>query len=428
VTQTQSTGQRTDLTTALAPSLLEELEWRGMLQDQTPGLAERLASGRPITAYNGFDPTADSLHVGHMVPIFGLLHLQRHGNRPIALVGGGTGMIGDPSFRSADRVLMTRETVVHNVAGIRRQLERFLDFNSGPTGALLMDNYDWLGQFALIDFLRDIGKYFTIPYMLDKDSVQQRLAVGLTFTEFSYMLLQSADFLHLYRDEGVEMQTGGADQWGNITAGLELIRRSEDGAVAHGLSFPLLLNASGAKFGKSQGDGNVWLDPARTSPFEFYQYWFDVADLDVGRQLRTFTLFDQASIERLEAEQSAHPEQRPAQRALAFDITARVHGVAAADAAVAESQARFGGGELPESAYGDFEVGPEALASAVDLAVATGAATSRGEARRLIEQGGLSVNDERITDPSAAVERGANGTLRIRVGRKRVFLGRVRDG
>ncbi len=414
------------MTSELASGLLSELRWRGMLQDQTPGLAERLATGRPITTYNGFDPTGDSLHVGHLVPVFGLLHVQRHGNRPIAVVGGGTGMIGDPSGRSAERNLLDEATLARNVAGIGSQLAHFLDFTPGPSGALLVNNLDWLGQYRLIDFLRDIGKHFTLPYMLAKDSVQLRMDSGLSFTEFSYMLLQSADFLHLYREQGVEMQTGGADQWGNITAGLELIRRVEPGADVHGLSFPLLTDTSGQKFGKTSGNTRVWLDPARTSPFEFYQYWIDSSDQTVGRLLRTFTLFDQPTVERLEAEQAAHPELRPAQRALAWDVTARVHGAEAAAAAVAESDARFGSGAaLAAGSIVDFEVGPAGLASGVDFAVEIGAATSRSEARRLIEQGGLTVNDVRVADPRAPIVAGADGALTVRIGKKRVLFGRV---
>jgi tyrosyl-tRNA synthetase len=428
---TEENSGRADLTTERAPDLIEELRWRGMLHQHTPDLPARLAEG-PISAYNGFDPTADSLHVGHLVPVFGLLHLQRHGNRPIAVVGGGTGMIGDPSFRSADRMLLTREDVVRNVTAIRGQLQRFLDFNPGPTGAQLIDNYDWLGQYRLIEFLRDIGKHFTIPYMLGKDSVQMRLESGLSFTEFSYMLLQSADFLHLYREEGVELQTGGADQWGNITAGLELIRRVEGGEEGpdrvHALSFPLFTNASGKKFGKSEADGNVWLDPARTTAYEFYQYWLGAADQDVGRLLRTFTVFDRASVERLEAELAAAPETRPAQRALAWDITARVHGPTYAIAAVAESATRFGSitADSVISAYDDFDVERTVLQSGIDFAVSVGAASSRSEARRLIEQGGLTVNDVRLVDPQAAVPDAENGALKVRIGKKRILFGRVR--
>jgi len=419
-----------------------------MLQDVTPGLEARLAEGRPLAAYNGFDPTADSLHVGHLIPIFGLLHLQRHGNRPIVVVGGGTGMIGDPSFRSADRRLLDRADVVANVAAIRAQLEHFLDFSPGPLAAQMIDNYDWLGPFGLIEFLRDIGRHFTIPYMLAKDSVQTRLEGGLSFTEFSYMLLQSADFLHLYQVEGVELQTGGADQWGNITAGLELIRRVEsvgdgDGASlegsagsvrdrAHGLSFPLFMSASGKKFGKSEAGGNVWLDPKRTSPFEFYQYWIDSADQDVARLLRLFTLFDEASITRLEREHAERPDERRAQRVLAWDITARVHGAAEADRAKKASEARYGA-EMPDAEtlellaqQADFVVARAAVGSALDLAIASGAATSNAEARRLIAQGGLRINDEKVTDPFSKVPEPIGGAYFVRSGKKRL-IGRV-DG
>jgi len=422
------------MTTEPAAGLLEELAWRGMLQDRTPGLAARLDSGRPITGYNGFDPTASSLHVGHLIPVFGMLHLQRHGNRPIAVVGGGTGMIGDPSGRSSERQLQDRAAIVRNSEGIRAQLGRFLDFAPGPTGALMVDNFDWLGTYGLLDFLRDIGKHFTIPYMLSKDSVQTRLDAGLSFTEFSYMLLQSADFLHLYREMGVELQTGGADQWGNITAGLELIRRvhgSEDGGdLAHGLSFPLLMNSGGQKFGKSEG-ANVWLDPARTSVFDFYQFWYRVADEEVGDLLRRFTLFDRPSIERLEGEHAERPEARRAQLALARDITARVHGPAAADGAAEESRVRFGRAAAATitatDSPPDFEVGQAALASGVDFAVAAGAASSRSEARRLIEQGGLTVNDERLGAPMEPVPDRLGGRFVVRVGKKRVLIGRLTD-
>jgi tyrosyl-tRNA synthetase len=299
-----------------------------------------------------------------------------------------------------------------------------------------MNNYDWLGSFKLIPFLRDIGRHFTIPYMLAKDSVQQRLEAGLSFTEFSYMLLQSADFLHLYREFDVELQTGGADQWGNITAGLELIRRVEGGEEgaerAHALSFPLFMNPSGEKFGKSNAGGNVWLDPARTSPFEFYQYWLGAADADVGNLLRTFTLFDEATVERLLAEGAATPEARPGQKALAFDITARVHGPEAADGARRASEARFASA-MPDretlrtlARDPDFELATSALGSAVEFAVAAGVASSNGEARRLIQQGGLRVNDERVSDPAGPVPAAIEGAYFVRAGKRRL-VGRVRS-
>ena len=256
--------------------LLDELRWRGILEETTPGLADRLATGRPIAGYIGFDPSADSLHVGHLVPIFGLLRLQRFGGRPVAVMGGGTGMIGDPSGRSAERNLLDHATLAANLAAIRGQLERFLDFTPGSQGAVMVNNLDWLGEWSLIDFLRDVGKHFTVPYMLAKDSVQTRLERGLSFTEFSYMLLQAEDFAHLHRTMRVELQMGGADQWGNITAGLELIRRTnaaegagDDQEPAHGLAYKLLLSPSGSKFGKSETGESVWLDSARTSPYAF---------------------------------------------------------------------------------------------------------------------------------------------------------------
>ena len=286
--------------------LLEELDWRGILHATTPGLPARLASGEPISGYIGFDPTANSLHVGHLVPIFGLLRLQRHGGRPIAVVGGGTGMIGDPSGRSSERNLLDRETLEVNLAAIRAQLERFLDFSPGAGAAQMVNNLDWLGSLSLIDFLRDTGKHFTIPYMLAKESVQVRLERGLSFTEFSYMLLQAYDFAHLHRELGVELQMGGADQWGNITAGLELIRRSsgagEESHPAHGLAYNLLLSPSGTKFGKSDTGDSVWLDPKRTTPYAFYQYWLNTDDRDVGTYLRWFTELGREEIEALEAE------------------------------------------------------------------------------------------------------------------------------
>ncbi len=337
-----------------APGLLEELGWRGMIHDFTPTLEARLATGRPIAGYNGFDPSGPSLHIGSLVPVFGLLHLQRHGGRPVVLVGGATGMVGDPSGASAERNLLDRETLEANVAGIRSQLGRFLDFDAGAGQAQLVNNLDWLGRIGMLDFLRDIGKHFTIPYMLAKDSVQLRLDKGLSYTEFSYMLLQSADFLHLYREHGVEMQMGGADQWGNITAGLELIRRVEGAGggvdLAFGLSYPLLLNPSGEKFGKSASGDSVWLDPARTSPFAFYQYWLNTDDRDVGVYLRWFTLFSREEVEALEADLAAQPEARSAQRSLARDITARVHGEAEAAHVERVSEAAFSGEPIRDPA------------------------------------------------------------------------------
>ncbi len=420
--------------------LLGELEWRGILHETTPGLPGRLATGRPIAGYIGFDPSADTLHIGHLIPIFGLLRLQRFGGTPVALVGGGTGMIGDPSGRSTERNLLDRETLATNVAAIRSQLERFLDFSPGSGGAVLVNNLDWLGEVSLVDFLRDTGKHFTVPYMLAKDSVQVRLERGLSFTEFSYMLLQAFDFAHLYRTMDVELQMGGADQWGNITAGLELIRRTSgvgegDGAdPAHGLAYKLLLSPSGAKFGKSEVGDTVWLDPDRTSPYAFYQHWVNTDDRDVGTYLRWFTEFPRERIEALESEAASRPEARAAQRALARDITARTHGAAAADRAIADSEARFSGEALTdpealrslyESSGGfTFANASAAMGTAVLLAEA-GVFASKGEARRMIAGGGVTINGVRVSDPAFVPEPIAGEWLDVRIGKRRREIGRL---
>jgi len=420
--------------------LLDELEWRGILHAATPGLAERLATGRPISGYIGFDPSFDSLHAGHLVPIFGLLRLQRSGGRPVAVVGGGTGMIGDPSGRSTERNLLDRPTLETNVAAIRGQLERFLDFSPGSGAASMVNNLDWLGELSLIDFLRDTGKHFTVPYMLSKDSVQVRLDRGLSFTEFSYMLLQAYDFWHLHRSMGVELQMGGADQWGNITAGLELIRRTtgvgEDAPdqPAHGLAYKLLLSPSGTKFGKSISGDAIWLDPAKTSPFAFYQYWLNADDRDVGTYLRWFTELDRTTIEGLEAELAARPEARAAQRALARDITTRTHGEAATAQAEADAEALFSGAPIQDpgvlrSLYestGGFTFTSEALAAGVAVLLAdAGVAASRGEARRLIAGGGVSVNGSRVADTGDVPELIAGEWLDVRIGKRRREVGRL---
>jgi len=421
--------------------LLAELEWRGILHATTPGLPARLATGRSIAGYNGFDPSADSLHVGHLVPIFGLLRLQRFGGRPVAVVGGGTGMIGDPSGRSSERNLLDRATLEGNVAALRGQLERFLDFSPSQAdgGAVMVNNLDWLGELGLIDFLRDTGKHFTIPYMLAKDSVQVRLDRGLSFTEFSYMLLQAHDFEHLHRTMGVELQMGGADQWGNITAGLELIRRTNgvgDGdpaEPAHGLAYKLLLSPSGTKFGKSEGGDSVWLDPARTSPYAFYQYWLNTDDRDVGTYLRWFTELPREEIEALEASAASTPEARPAQRALARDITARTHGVEAADRAVADSEAKFSTDAVTDpdtlrslfESSGGFTFAPGTVAEGAAVLLAeAGVFASRGEARRMIAGGGVTINGERVADSAFVPEPIAGEWLDVRIGKRRREIGR----
>ena len=420
-------------------ALLGDLEWRGILHETTPGLPERLASGRPISAYIGFDPSAESLHVGHLVPIFGLIRFQRFGGKPVALVGGGTGMIGDPSGRSSERNLLDAATIERNVASIRSQLERFLDFSPGPTQAVLANNLDWLGKLSLIEYLRDVGKHFTVPYMLAKDSVQQRLDRGLSFTEFSYMTLQAFDFATLYREQGVEMQMGGADQWGNITAGLELIRRTSGDAEespAHGIAYKLLLSPSGAKFGKSEGGDSVWLDPERTTPYAFYQYWVQADDRDVGTYLRWFTELPRDRIEALDAEVAGHPEQRAAQRELALDVTSRVHGEAAAADAVRVSEALFQREPITDPALlaGVHAAtrGPTvgAIGDGVAVLLAeTGLAPSRGEARRLIQGGAITVNGERIGDPAATLPAPIGGEwFEVRVGKRQRAVVRLRPG
>jgi len=408
---------------------LAELTWRGLLQDRSEGLEERLASG-PISAYVGFDASGPSLHVGHLVPLMALVHLQAHGGSPVAVVGGGTGMIGDPSGKSAERVLLTAEQVDANATSIRGQLERFLDFDAGPAQARMVDNREWLTQYHLLDYLRDIGKHFTISTMLEKDSVQQRLGSGLSFTEFSYQTLQATDFLHLYRDRGVEMQMGGADQWGNITAGISLIRRVT-GNSAHGLSQPLLLTSDGRKMGKTEA-GSVMLDQALTSPYAFYQYWLNADDADVHALLTRLTLMPRAQIESILAEQVADPGKRPGQRAFAFDLTARIHGRDEADRQVRVAAAAFSGEPVtdPEvldvlfrevAGYSWTGEGTDLIALAVD----SGLFSSRGEARRAIAQGGMSVNGIRVASVDEPLAGPVAGRYHLlRQGRKRLVVAR----
>ena len=422
--------------------LLDELEWRGILHAATPGLHERLAANRAIAAYIGFDPSADSLHVGHLIPIFGLIRLQLRGGKPVALVGGGTGMIGDPSHRSTERSMLSESDVLANAEAIRAQLERFLDFTPGPAGAEMANNLDWLGRMSLIEYLREVGVHFTIPYMLAKDSVQARLDRGLSLTEFSYMTLQAADFAHLYRTRGVEMQMGGADQWGNITAGLELIRRTtapgSKESPAHGIAYKLLLAPSGTKFGKSEAGESVWLDPRRTTPYAFYQYWLNLDDRDVPTYLRWFTLWPLERIAALETAIAERPDAREAQRHLAFDVTARVHGADEARAAVEVSAALFQREPVTDAALlarihaatRGPQATPDAVAGGVAVLLAeTGLAASRSEARRLITGGAISVNGERVTDPTAAVPAAvAQEWLEVRVGKRSRAVVRVAGG
>jgi tyrosyl-tRNA synthetase len=395
-------------------SLLEELRWRGMVYQHTDGLPDALATGE-LSAYAGFDPTASSLHVGNLVPVMGLAHLQRAGHRPIALVGGGTGLIGDPSGKASERQLASVEDIEKNARSIEKQLERFLDF-SGPKAALMRDNAEWLRPLKAVEFMRDVGKHFTVNYMLAKDSVQSRLEGGISFTEFSYMLLQAYDFLELSRREGVTLQIGGSDQWGNITAGLELIRRV-DGKTAHALTMPLVTTASGSKFGKTE-QGAVWLDSGQTSPYKFYQYWINVDDRDAGKYLRLFTFLPPRQIEELEQTIVTAPEKRKAQQELAREMTTLVHGDEAARVAVEVSGVLFGKADptsLSEPVLAalsqevPFAEAPETPAL-LDALVTLKLAASKSAARRLVDQGGVYLNGQRVdADADLAAIKPLNG-------------------
>jgi tyrosyl-tRNA synthetase len=387
-----------------------ELRWRGMVQDMVPGTDEQLIKD-VTTGYIGFDPTAASLTIGNLVPVMLLLHFQRAGHKPLALVGGATGMIGDPSGKAAERKLLSREALEHNQACVRRQLEKFLDFSPGKTAAEIVNNYDWMKDFTLLDFLKDVGKHLTVNYMLAKDSVKLRLENGLSFTEFSYQLLQGYDFYWLRKNKGCMLQMGGSDQWGNITAGVELIRRMA-GEPAYALTVPLLTKSDGTKFGKSES-GNVWLDPTLTSPYKYYQFWLNVADGDAQRFIKIFTLFPQEQINALIAEHTQAPHLRVLQKALAKDIAIRTHSQADYARAVEASEILFGNSTaqtlqnlaerelleifdgVPRStlARSACEAGIDVLALVVETA---GVFASRGEAKRMISSGGLLVNKEKV--------------------------------
>jgi tyrosyl-tRNA synthetase len=391
-------------------ALLDDLQWRGLLHQHTEEVADALNSG-PISGYIGFDPTAPSLHIGNLLVIMLLVRLQRHGHRPVALVGGGTGLIGDPSGRASERPMSDAATVASNTAQIRKQLERFLDF-TGDNAARLIDNAEWLVELRAVDFMRDVGKHFTINYMLQKDSVKNRMDGGISYTEFSYMLLQAYDFMELRRRHDVRLQMGGSDQWGNITAGTELIRRTL-GLDAHAITAPLVTTSTGAKFGKTEA-GAVWLDASMTSPYTFYQFWVNIDDRDAGRYLRFFTLLDRDVIEGLELALAEHPEKREAQHALAREVTERVHGERALAAAEEVSSLLFGGAE-PKALSRDgllalqleipvFTIEPDA--ERIELtthdileAVCVGTDAlfkSKGDMRRMLQQGGVYLNGRRL--------------------------------
>lgn len=405
---------------------IPELTWRGMFHDAMPGTAEHLATNAPITGYIGFDPTAASLHIGNLATIMLLVHLQRAGHRPVALVGGATGMIGDPSGKSAERNLLDETTLRHNQAGIKAQLEKFLDFSDSPTGALVVNNYDWFKDFGFLQFLREVGKHLTVNYMMAKDSVKRRIgggeegdSSGISYTEFSYQLLQGYDFVHLNKNLGCTLQMGASDQWGNITTGTELIRRiaNADGteAKAYALTGQLITKSDGTKYGKSE-TGTVWLDPTLTSPYQFYQFFLNAADADAPRLIRVFTLLTQPEIEQLEAAHAENPGLKTLQKALAKDVTIRVHSEAAYEAAAAASQILFGAGDLlalDESTLLDVFAGTphfrvsRAEAADLNVSVLLSEATdkqilpSRGEVRKLVQASGISINREKVSSPDA---------------------------
>ena len=395
-------------------TLIDELKARDFLQDLTPGLEERLNAGS-IVGYVGFDPTADSLHVGNLVPVMALSWLQRCGGTPIVLVGGGTGMVGDPSGKRAERPVLSVEQIDHNVACQRAQLERFLRFD-GPNAARLRNNADWLRPLGLMEFLRDAGKHFTINYMLAKDSVKNRMETGMSFTEFTYMLIQAYDFWHLWKTEKCELQMGGSDQWGNITAGTELIGRKE-GASAHGLVLPLLTTSTGAKFGKSE-EGAIYLDPQKTSPYKFFQFWVNSDDRDVERWLRYFTFFPMEEIRGVMEEQARDPGKRPAQRRLAEEMTARIHGAAVLGNVQEAAKVLFGGTALQAVSAEVLALLSKELPSAtlaraeldglpvLDALVKSGLASSKGDAKRGIQGKGFLVNGEVVAAPERTLGAG----------------------
>ena len=418
-------------------NFVEELRWRGMLQDMVPGTEELVAKGN-ATGYIGFDPTADSLGIGNMVQVMTLTHFQRTGNNPIALVGGATGMVGDPSGKSAERNLLSLDLLQHNLECQKKQLEKFLDFD-GAHAAKLVNNYDWFKEFDFLGFIRDVGKHISINYMLAKDSVKNRQENGMSFTEFSYQLIQGYDFYHLWKNYGCNIQMGGSDQWGNITTGTELIRRME-GGEAYALTTPLIKKADGTKFGKSEG-GNVWLDPNRTSPYKFYQFLLNTADGDVGNYMRVFSTKNQEEIEGLEAEHAQAPHLRAMQRALAEELTERVHSATDLENAINASEVLFGKAtsealmRLDEATVLDvFEGVPQGRVSKAEvengmgivelLAEKTGFLSSNGEARRALKENSISINKNKVDDAftSSSYNLIAGKYLLLQRGKKNYFL------
>lgn len=426
-------------------NFVEELKWRGMIQDIMPGTEEKMLEG-PTAAYVGIDPTADSLHIGHLVSVMILKHFQNCGHKPFALVGGATGMIGDPSMKSQERNLLDEETLKHNVACIKAQLSRFLDFDSGAANcAEMVNNYDWMKDYTFLDFTRDIGKHITVNYMMSKDSVKKRLSSesreGMSFTEFTYQLLQGYDFLWLYEHKGCTLQMGGADQWGNITTGSELIRRIL-GKEAYALTCPLITKADGGKFGKTE-KGNIWLDPERTSPYQFYQFWLNVSDADAERYIKIFTMLSKEEIEAATAAHAEAPHMRTLQKLLAKEITTMVHGEEEYNKAVAASEMLFGNAtsealkSLDEKTFlqvfdgvptFDVPAGKFPLNIIDLLAVETSVFPSKGECRKMIQANGVSINKEKVADINAQIgeESFIDGKyILAQQGKKKYFLIKV---
>ncbi len=416
---------------------ISELEWRGMLHDMMPGLKEQLEQGS-TAGYVGFDPTADSLHIGNLVPVMLLVHWQRAGHKPIALVGGATGMVGDPSGKTAERQLLDLDTLQANLAGQQAQLEKFLDF-TGNNAAEVVNNYDWFKEWNFLDFIREVGKHITVNYMMAKDSVKNRLESGMSFTEFSYQLVQGYDFYHLWKEKRCLVQMGGSDQWGNITTGTELIRRMGGGS-AFAVTAPLIKKADGSKFGKSEG-GNIWLDKKRTSAYQFYQYWINAADEDAAKYLRIFTLKTREEIEAIEAEHAENPGARAMQKALAADVTTRVHSAEDLETALAASEILFGKSTrdhlraLPETEFlSVFSGVPQARVSrstlesgvsVIDLLTdVSGFLPSKGEARRALKENSISVNKEKVREDTVfSTEDLLNDRqLLLQRGKKKYFL------
>jgi tyrosyl-tRNA synthetase len=422
-------------------NLIEELKWRGMIQDIMPGTEEQLAK-EMTSGYIGFDPTSDSLHIGSLVPILLLVHLQKAGHKPFALVGGATGMVGDPSGKSEERNLLSEEILNHNLAGVKKQLEKFLDFNPGlPNCAELVNNYDWFRDMSFLTFIRDIGKHITVNYMSAKDSVRKRLDSenGMSFTEFTYQLVQGYDFYWLYANKHCKLQMGGSDQWGNITTGTELIRRKTGGeGEAFAFTCPLLTKADGGKFGKTE-KGNIWLDPEKTTPYQFYQFWLNAADTDAEKWIKIFTFLSAAEIDPLIKSQQARPEARQLQKTLAQHVTTFVHGREGYEKALADTEKIFANQSAPaESLSEDDLQSMEGIArfdfpaaginqgiDTVSFLAETTIIASKGEARKLIQGGGISINRQKVEDPKHTVDRSSllhGKYILVQKGKKNYYL------